>query len=112
LRSRDFYVWNDKLYVNFDFVGFPCERETEASRSQFGPEQRSTSSWSVSFAAIHGPRATDIWRRCDLQLRVKPRQDKRNLSFSLGPIGSMTCSSVRINRHSHPRKKTNFRFVV
>jgi len=68
-------------------VGFPCERETEASRSQFGPEQRSTSSWSVSFAAIHGPRATDIWRRCDLQLRVKARQDKRNLSFSLGSIG-------------------------
>lgn len=49
-------------------------------------EQQSTTSWSASFAAIHGPRATDIRRRCDLQLRVNARQDKRNLSFSLSPI--------------------------
>lgn len=117
LAIRDFYIRNDKLRVNLDLSWAFHAREERKPRSQFSSELRSTSSWSASFAAIHGPRATDIRRRCDLQLRVNARQDKRNLqreflslfplspSPSIRPIEAVTCDSVRIN--CHPQAQGN-----
>lgn len=65
-----------------------CEWETEALRSRF----RDPSNKAQVLGAQVSPQFTDhVLRifdvgRCDLQLRVNARQDKRNLSFSLGPI--------------------------
>lgn len=113
-RNEEIFIFDMINYVNLNLADLLREWETEALRSQFRDfEQQSTSSWSASFAAIHGPRATDIRRRCDLQLRVNARQDKRNLSFSLSPIEAWLAvlfGSIVI--HCRERKKTDIRLVT